>query len=76
MIKKITKIGNSQGIIFDNTIMELARLKPGDEVNLEIHSSGTITLLPVRQEKIEASQASETAKRLISKNSELFRRLS
>ena len=29
MIKKITKIGNSQGIIFDNTIMELARLKTG-----------------------------------------------
>ena len=44
MIKKITKIGNSQGIIFDNAIMELARLKAGDEVNLEIHSGGAITL--------------------------------
>jgi antitoxin component of MazEF toxin-antitoxin module len=47
MIKKITKIGNSQGIIFDNTIMELARLKTGDEVNLEIHSGGAITLTPL-----------------------------
>lgn len=47
MIKKITKIGNSQGIIFDNAIMELARLKIGDEVNLEIHSGGAITLTPL-----------------------------
>jgi antitoxin component of MazEF toxin-antitoxin module len=47
MIKKITKIGNSQGIIFDNTIMELAKLKTGDEVNLEIHSTGAITLMPM-----------------------------
>jgi len=46
MIKKITKIGNSQGIIFDSAIMELARLKTGDEVNLEIHSGGVITLTP------------------------------
>jgi antitoxin component of MazEF toxin-antitoxin module len=47
MIKKITKIGNSQGIIFDNAIMKLARLKVGDEVNLEIHSGGSITLTPL-----------------------------
>jgi antitoxin component of MazEF toxin-antitoxin module len=47
MIKKITRIGNSQGIIFDNAIMELARLKVGDEVNLEIHDGGAITLTPL-----------------------------
>lgn len=76
MIKKITKIGNSQGIIFDNTIMELARLKTGDEVNLEIHSGGAITLMPTKQTVITGATASESAKRLIGKNSELFRRLS
>lgn len=53
MIKKITKIGNSQGIIFDNAIMELARLKTGDEVNLEIHSGGAITLTPLSPEPKE-----------------------
>jgi antitoxin component of MazEF toxin-antitoxin module len=76
MIKKITKIGNSQGIIFDNTIMELARLKTGDEVNLEIHAGGAITLMPTKQTTISEATASESAKRLIGKNSELFRRLS
>ncbi len=48
MIKTITKVGNSQGIIFDAALMELARLKAGDELNLEIHDGGTITLTPLR----------------------------
>lgn len=48
MTKTITKIGNSQGIIFDTALMELAHLKSGDEMNVEIHDGGTITLTPIR----------------------------
>ena len=48
MVKIISKIGNSQGIIFDSALMELAHLKAGDEVNVEIHEGGTITLTPIR----------------------------
>lgn len=48
MTKTITKIGNSQGIIFDAALMELAHLKPGDDVNIEVHEGGTITLTPLR----------------------------
>lgn len=76
MIKTITKIGNSQGIIFDSALLQLARLKVGDEVNVEVHSGGTITIAPVEPSVIEASSAAEAARRLIGKNSELFRRLS
>ncbi|MBL9178742.1 MAG: hypothetical protein JNM65_11820 [Verrucomicrobiaceae bacterium] len=76
MIKTITKIGNSQGIIFDSALLQLARLKVGDEVNVEVHSGGTISITPMEPAVIEASKAAETAKRLIQKNSELFRRLS
>lgn len=47
MIKTISKIGNSQGIIFDSALLQLARLKVGDEVNVEIHSGGTITIAPI-----------------------------
>jgi antitoxin component of MazEF toxin-antitoxin module len=47
MIKTITKIGNSHGIIFDSALLQLARLKPGDEVNVEVHSGGTITIAPI-----------------------------
>lgn len=55
MIKRITKIGNSQGIIFDTAILELAHLKLGDELNLEIHKGGTLTLTPLR--KVPAADA-------------------
>ena len=48
MIKTITKIGNSQGILFDAALLELTHLKRGDEVNVEVHEGGTITLTPIR----------------------------
>jgi len=48
MIKTISKVGNSQGVIFDAALMELAHLKAGDEVNVEVHEGGTITLTPIR----------------------------
>ncbi len=76
MVKTISKIGNSQGIIFDSALLQLARLKVGDEVNVEVHSGGTITIAPLNPSVIEAATAAETARRLIQKNSELFRRLS
>lgn len=47
MIKTITKVGNSQGIIFDSALLQLARLKIGDQVNVEIHPGGTITIAPI-----------------------------
>lgn len=48
MVKTITKVGNSQGIIFDAALLELARLKAGDQVNVEVHEGGTITITPLR----------------------------
>ena len=48
MVKTISKVGNSQGIMFDAALMELAHLKVGDEVNVEVHAGGTITLTPLR----------------------------
>lgn len=76
MLKTISKIGNSQGLIFDSALLQLARLKVGDEVNVEVHAGGTITITPLAPLVIEADKAAETVKRLIQKNSELFRRLS
>ncbi len=61
MLKLITKIGNSQGIILDAAIMELARLKPGDEVNIEVHESGTLTVTPIRP-RLAAADVSKVIK--------------
>lgn len=48
MVKTISKIGNSHGLMFDAALMELAHLKAGDQVNLEVHEGGTITITPLR----------------------------
>lgn len=75
MTKTITKIGNSQGLMFDSALMDLVHLKVGDQVAVSIHEGGSIVLTPIRT-VIDATKAASTAKRLIGKNSELFRRLS
>jgi antitoxin component of MazEF toxin-antitoxin module len=49
MTKTITKVGNSQGIIFDGALMDLARVKVGDQLNVTIlPESGAIVLMPIR----------------------------
>ena len=74
MTKTISKIGNSQGIIFDAALMDLARIKLGDQVTVTVHAGGSIVLTPVRP-TIEAQEAGPAARRLIKKNSALFKRL-
>jgi len=73
--KTITKIGNSQGLLLDAALMDLARLKVGDLVSVTIHDGGAIVLTPLRP-VIAPDQAATTARRLIQRNAELFRRLS
>jgi len=48
MGKTSSKVGNSHGIVFDAALMDLAHLKAGDELNVEVHEGGTITLTPLR----------------------------
>lgn len=74
MTKTITKIGNSQGLMLDAALMDLTHLKVGDQVAVSVHEGGSIVLTPVRP-VITPDQAATAAKRLIKKNSELFRRL-
>jgi len=50
MVKTLSRIGNSQGLIFDSSLLELTHLKVGDQVNIEVHEGGTITLSPIRRE--------------------------
>lgn len=61
MIKTIKKVGNSQGIILDAPLMEMAHLKVGDEMNVTIHDSGSITFTPVRPQ-ISSEKFSEVVR--------------
>lgn len=74
MLKSITRIGNSQGLIFDAALLELAGLKTGDQVNVTVHEGGTITLTPLRP-AIAPPEAGGRAKTLIRRNRRLFKRL-
>lgn len=75
MIKTISKVGNSQGVIFDSALMDLARLKVGDAVDVVVHDSGAITLTPLRP-VITAERAAEAVETVIEDYNEVFRRLS
>ena len=60
--------------MFDSALMDLARLKVGDQVSVTVHEGGSIVLTPVRP-AIQPTKAAAAAKRLIRKNATLFRRL-
>ena len=75
MTKTISKIGNSQGIIFDAALMDLARVKVGDQMTVTVHEGGSIVLTPVRP-VLDPAKAGGMAKQLIGKNAALFKRLS
>ena len=75
MTKTISKIGNSQGIIFDAALMDLARVKVGDQMTVTVHEGGSIVLTPVRP-VLARAKAGAMAKQLIRKNAALFKRLS
>jgi antitoxin component of MazEF toxin-antitoxin module len=75
MTKTISKVGNSHGIIFDAALMDLARVKVGDQLTVTVHEGGSIVLTPVRP-AIAPRTAAAKAKRLIRKNAVLFKRLS
>jgi len=49
MIKTISKIGNSQGLILDTALCELTGLKAGDQVNITVHAGGAVMLTPMRR---------------------------
>lgn len=74
MIKTITKVGNSQGIMLDAAIMDLARLKVGDQVNLEVHNGGTITLTPTRP-VVTPEEASAAVKQVMQDYARTMKRL-
>jgi antitoxin component of MazEF toxin-antitoxin module len=74
MIKTISKIGNSHGLIFDSALMDVLRLKAGDQVNVEVHSGGTITLTPLRP-KISRDEVSKTIEGVMKDYSRTMKKL-
>jgi antitoxin component of MazEF toxin-antitoxin module len=74
MVKTISKIGNSQGLMFDAALMDLAHLKAGDQVNVEVHAGGTLTLTPIRPRPSRA-EASKVIKATMKDYARTMRKL-
>ena len=74
MLKTISRIGNSQGLIFDAALRDLTGLKAGDQVNVTVHEGGAIVITPMHP-TISPEDAGAAAKKLIERNAELFKRL-
>lgn len=74
MLKTITKIGDSQVLMFDAALCELAGLKVGDQINVTVHDGGVVILTPLCQ-TISAGNAAASAQDLIRRNDALFKRL-
>ncbi len=75
MTKTVTKIGNSQGIIFDSAFMDMAHLKVGDRLQVTIHQGGSVVLTPEKP-VITPEMAREAMKEIMKDYGEVFRRLS
>jgi len=74
MLKSISKIGNSQGLIFDAALCELSGLKAGDQVNVTVHAGGSITLTPIRK-AADPAQVSTAIRRTVKDYRRTLRRL-
>ena len=49
LLKKMTKIGNSYGVILPSDIMELIGLKPDSEIEITVEKGGLL-IHPTREE--------------------------
>ena len=71
MTKTITKVGNSQGIIFDTALMDLARVKVGDKVDVTlVPHTGAIVLMPLR-----SGRSAEEIRSVIKKTAKDYRKM-
>ena len=75
MVKTIARVGNSHGLIFDASLLDQARLKPGDEVNVEVHEGGTITITPIRS-RPSRSETSEVIRKTMTDYARTMKKLS
>jgi antitoxin component of MazEF toxin-antitoxin module len=64
MLKQITKVGNSQGLILDNALMDLTGLRVGDQVDVTVAPGGTVIITPIRK-AVPRDQVSATIRKTV-----------
>jgi len=75
MVKTISKIGNSAGLILDQALLELIHLKVGDQVDVSVDKlSGTLRIASMKP-VVSPEEGRVMAREFIKENDELFRSL-
>jgi antitoxin component of MazEF toxin-antitoxin module len=75
MVKTISKIGNSAGLILDQPLLELIHLKVGDQVDVSVDSISGVLRIASMQKVVSPEDARATTQEFIRNNDDLFRRL-
>jgi antitoxin component of MazEF toxin-antitoxin module len=76
MIKTLTPIGNSEGIILDKTLLGLLGLEPGGAVEIQIEGE-TMTVRRASKEALEAraTRFNEARKHVLAKHGGTLKKL-
>jgi antitoxin component of MazEF toxin-antitoxin module len=64
VLKRISKIGNSRGLILDSALMDLTGLRVGDQVDVTVVPGGSVVLTPIRK-ALPPEQVSATIRNTI-----------
>lgn len=72
-IKKLTKLGNSQGLVIDKQTLAQMGLSEASEVSMTLHGR-QLVITPV-EPKISDDELRESMERVFGKYDDLFRRL-
>jgi len=73
MIKKLVKVGNSQALILDKTLLDLLGVEPGAEVQVTARDR-SITIAPT-DHGVPNDQFEAAKKRIFDKHGEALKRL-
>jgi antitoxin component of MazEF toxin-antitoxin module len=73
MIKTLTRLGNSNALIFDRTLMNLMEID--GETPLKLTVEGRRLIVEPLSDEERARKFQKVARRVIQKNSELLKRL-
>ena len=74
MIKHLRKVGNSNALILDRTVMELVGLEENGEVQLAVNN-GSLIIMPVHPRRVDPKNFSKALDSVVTRRKSALRKL-
>jgi antitoxin MazE len=74
MIKKLSRIGNSYGLILDRSILDLLGIQPDTPLEVTTNGKGLV-VTPIVEEDDHATKVMKSARRMAEIHKDTFKRL-